>query len=504
MSFASQRPEMADVSEPNVVEMPRRGFLRVAITRLAGLRELWETPTFRSVFIAAAAFAVLVALVIGLTFVAVTRAMTAENLRSLGAEARVAAEVVRQTSFERASAILEAERRADPRLAFLLVDGNGRRYESAFPRNIGATLLGRSRDVPHAISQSDERSDLGGSELHAAVLVPAAENGAVLLARPMRGVSELSRQMFWTLVLSTLLIAASALALGLFAASRMARRVSEINAIGRNVMAGDLSQRLPVSRVNDELDQLAGTVNAMLGRIEELVAGVRHVSDSLAHDLRTPLSRLRTRAETVLREATTIDEARDGLARTIEDADRLIRTFNEMLLAGRLDAGAQDLGATPFDAVALADDIAEFYTPVAEDEGAVIVRNGVAGPVLVAGSRQLMGQALTNLIENALKYGCPTTPGGRFVVTLDVSVPTAGQTVEISVADGGRGIAEADRARVVQRFVRLDESRSTPGTGLGLSLVGAIARAHHGALVLTDNHPGLRCSLRLPLLAVKD
>jgi signal transduction histidine kinase len=489
---------MSDAASDERVTRDVSGFRGSGARAWARLRELWPAPAFRTVLYAAAAFAVLVAVVIALTFVAVTRAMTADSLRTLGAEARIVAEVARQTSYERAAAILAEERRADPHLVFLLIDNDGRRYASAFPDQLGAELLARDRSVPHALAQSVARPDLERRGLHAAVMVPAADNGAVLLARPLKGITALSRQLLWALAFAALLIAGAATALGLFAASRTARRVARINAVGKRVMGGDLTRRLPISENDDDIDRLALTVNAMLGRIEELVAGVRHVSDSLAHDLRTPLNRLRTRAETVLREAETLDAAREGLARTIEDADRLIRTFNEMLLAGRLDAGAQQLGAEPFDIAAVCDDLVDFYAPLAEDQDAAIVRDGLAGPAMIAGSRQLLGQALTNLIENALKYGRPPSGDRPFAISVAVRSGRTPGTLEIEVADPGRGIAEADRARAVQRFVRLDDSRSTQGTGLGLSLVAAIARAHGGSLSLEDNAPGLRSILILP------
>jgi signal transduction histidine kinase len=261
-------------------------------------------------------------------------------------------------------------------------------------------------------------------------------------------------------------------------------------------MAGDLTQRVPLAGSNDELDGLAQNLNMMLDRIEHLMSGLREVSDNIAHDLKTPLSRLRNRAEATLRDGGDCDAYRAGLERIIEEADELIKTFNAMLLVARLEAGALEGSTEVFDLGGLVRDVAEFYEPVSEEQGLELTVDVGDGPEIVA-NRHLVSQAVANLIDNAIKYGRPDAPGGAGVI--NVSLRPQNNDVEIVVADRGPGISADDRERALKRFVRLEASRTKPGTGLGLSLVSAVARLHHGTVRLEDNAPGLRAVLVLPL-----
>ncbi|MGJ0509845.1 MAG: sensor histidine kinase [Methylocystis sp.] len=279
---------------------------------------------------------------------------------------------------------------------------------------------------------------------------------------------------------------------GLFVAHRMLERVDVMSASARRIMAGDLHERLAVSGAGDELDRLAENFNAMLERISELMQGLREVSDNIAHDLKTPLTRLRNRAEAALRGASGNGEHREALTAVIEESDSLIRVFNALLMIARAEAGYCSDNLAIYEAGAVVSDIAEMYEPVAEEQG-VELRVSTESDLAVTGSRELLGQALVNLVDNALKYGVSgETP------RIDVSAKRAGDRVEITVADHGPGISPADRERVVGRFVRLENSRSRPGSGLGLSMAAAVARLHHGALRIEDNAPGLRVVLSLP------
>ena len=264
-------------------------------------------------------------------------------------------------------------------------------------------------------------------------------------------------------------------------------------------MEGDLAGRLPVSGSGDELDRLAQSLNLMLARIEQLMAGLREVSDNIAHDLKTPLNRLRNRVEEALREP--YDEAanRETLERTIEEADGLIKTFNALLSIARLEAGAGGENREKLDLAALVSDVAELYEPVAEERG-IALKAEASTPIVIHGDRQLLGQAITNLIDNALKYGAPTAEGGNgWAPEVGVRAETHDGVAEIIVTDRGPGVPAAERERVLARFVRLEASRSEPGSGLGLSLVAAVARLHGGSLRLEDNEPGLRVVLTLPM-----
>lgn len=289
------------------------------------------------------------------------------------------------------------------------------------------------------------------------------------------------------------------LAGGIIASRHILKRIAAITATSESIMAGDLSRRIAVSGTGDELDELGRNLNAMLDRIEQLMAGLREVSDNIAHDLKTPLTRLRNRAEAALRDGRNADDYREGLQRTLEEADGIIKTFSSMLLIARLEAGAIDETLEQFDVAALVRDVVELYEPLAEEEHhALRVAAGDAVPVRA--NRQLIGQAVANLIDNALKYGAVATgPAGDKRADIEVSVRRCDDRVEICVADRGPGVPEGDRQRVLKRFVRLEASRTLSGTGLGLSLVAAVARLHNGSVRLEDNDPGLRVVLSWPL-----
>jgi signal transduction histidine kinase len=278
-------------------------------------------------------------------------------------------------------------------------------------------------------------------------------------------------------------------------------RIDEVTATSRTIMAGDLSGRVPVYGTGDELDRLSENLNAMLERIEQLMTGLQEVSDNIAHDLKTPLNRLRNRVEAALRQADGEAVYRDALERTIEEADDLIKTFNALLSIARLEAGAVRETMTDIDVGTLVRDVAELYEPAAEDQG-LELRSRVSKDLHVAGDRQLLGQAVANLVDNAIKYGFSGTGAKRTGKRQRGSIRVVGRRqdgkVEISVADTGLGVPEAERERVLKRFVRLEEARSRPGSGLGLSLVAAVARLHGGLVRLEDNKPGLKAVLSLP------
>jgi signal transduction histidine kinase len=286
---------------------------------------------------------------------------------------------------------------------------------------------------------------------------------------------------------------------GYWVSRKLLTRIDALAATTRTIMDGDLAGRLPVTGSGDELDRLSESLNLMLARIEQLMAGLREVSDNIAHDLKTPLNRLRNRVEQALREPYGEVAYREALERTIEEADELIKTFNALLSIARLEAGAGGESREKLDVSALLRDVAELYEPVADERG-IELRADTDGPIFVRADRQLLGQAIANLIDNALKYGAPEPSSGNGSrPEVEVSAVMKGSTAEIVVTDGGPGVPVADRERVLDRFVRLEASRSEPGSGLGLSLVAAVARLHGGSLRLEDNEPGLRVVLALPV-----
>ncbi|WP_237477007.1 sensor histidine kinase [Lichenibacterium dinghuense] len=355
-------------------------------------------------------------------------------------------------------------------------------------------------DHPGLIEITYERhSERRASHLALAQVLLLPSGFRLLVGRDLEERENLRDVMIHALFTSLFWVMLVGLVGGLVMSFRILRRVDAMNASARTIMEGDLSRRLPLGGTGDELDRLAANLNAMIARIAGLMTGLREVSDNIAHDLRTPLTRLRNGAEEALRADCDADRQRAALEKVIAEADGLIAVFNALLMIARAEAGAGRDSLTEGDAGAVVADVAELYEPSAEEEG-VRFSAEVDPGLAVLLNRELLGQGVANLIDNALKYGTAEEGGASEVA---VSARRAGDRVEIAVADRGRGIPAADRARVLDRFVRLEGSRSLPGSGLGLSLAAAIARLHGGELHLSDNGPGLRAVMSLPAAARK-
>ncbi len=295
------------------------------------------------------------------------------------------------------------------------------------------------------------------------------------------------------------LIVLLGLAGGVLVSRNVSRSIAGLTAVIDAARGGDISARAPIRESGDEYDELATGLNDMLDRLEKSMGGLRHAGDAIAHDLRSPLTRLRARLEaaTIDVEAGRID-AKAALHQAVEDADGVLRTFNTVLAIARLESAAEPPSSASFDPGELALSVAELYEPLSEDKD-IAFEAEVAKDLRLAASRDFVAQALANILDNAIKY----TPAGG-AITLRVRRRSSGD-VELSVTDTGPGIAEQDRGRVAQRFVRLENSRSEPGVGLGLSLVAAVARAHNGQLELDEGPgsvdgrgPGLRVALVFP------
>lgn len=313
---------------------------------------------------------------------------------------------------------------------------------------------------------------------------------SLLVGRDVRARATL-RELLTSTLLSALLMVGGLGVLGALAVQRIFRRMlMRVSLTAEAIAAGDLSQRVRVSGRGDEIDRVAETINDMLDRIGRLMDGVRQVSDSIAHDLRTPIARARARLEDAAYHTTDPGELRGACTRAIEDLDGISAVFQALLRIAEIEAGGRRSAFAPFDVAEVLHGLAELYEAPAE-EGGVRLALDAPGTLKLRGDRAMVQQATANLLDNALKF---SPPGG----TVRLAGAAAPGAVRITVADGGPGIPQADRARATERFFRGDAARHTQGFGLGLALVGAVAHLHGGSLELNDANPGLAATIVLP------
>jgi signal transduction histidine kinase len=449
----------------------------------------WTSTPFRLAALSIAAFLITAAGIVGFLFWQTNNLLTEQVLSGLRAEVQEMRHIEAAAGSASVAEAVKARARPEGPGLYFFADRTGRKRAgnlSRLPPELEGEGGGTFRYEREA----------GDQRLAVALPVLFPDGTRLLVGRDIEEQRVFANRMRTVFLLGFGLLSIAGLAGGLGAGRLLLNRIDQINAASRSIMEGDLTQRVPLAGSNDELDGLAQNLNMMLDRIEQLMSGMREVSDNIAHDLKTPLSRLRNRAEATLRDGGDCDAYRAGLERIIEEADELIKTFNAMLLVARLEAGALEGTTETFDVGGLVRDVAEFYEPVADEQGLELTVDAGDGPDMLA-NRHLVSQAVANLIDNAIKYGRPEK--GEQSATISVTVAQVCENVEITVADHGPGISADDRERALKRFVRLEASRTKPGTGLGLSLVSAVARLHHGTVRLEDNAPGLRAVLVLPL-----
>jgi signal transduction histidine kinase len=277
---------------------------------------------------------------------------------------------------------------------------------------------------------------------------------------------------------------------GLIMSGRLMRRIEKISMTSRSIIGEDLRQRLPVTRAEDELDHLAGSINAMLDRIAALMNDLRQVTTDIAHDLRTPLTRLRQRLELAVRPGEDAAAARLTLESAVAEIDSILAIFGALLRIAQIEAGNRRIGFKAISLSELLGAVAELYRPMAEENGQILIET-IEPSLQVQGERELLMQLFANLIENALRH----TPRGS---TIALVARRTDRWTQVSVTDDGPGIPENLRGKVLQRFFRLESSRTTVGHGLGLSMANAIVKVHDATLELTDAGPGLRATVLLP------
>ena len=445
----------------------------------------FRTVAFRIVIVYFAAFAVSTAAIVGFTYWNTVHALNAQTDQSIADEAASLSDVYdRQGLIGLIDEIISRYPLGAQGQLYLLAHSDLRRIAGnldGWPQtdSIGNGIVEFSYEPrPH--------------ELHRArgLMVPLTGDYELLVARDVFERYETEHQFTANLPWSIVLLVLLGLVGGALISNQLLRRLDAINRTSREIMAGDLSRRVRVGKTGDEFDSLSENLNRMLDRTERLMRGMREVTDSVAHDLRSPLNRLRNRLESVLKELQPETSEAGDIEAAIAEADGLIATFNSLLLIAEAEAGAAREAMEPVDLRGIVEGVAELYAPVAEEKN-IALESPATGAASVFANRNLVTQALANLVDNAIKY----TPSGGHV---RIAVEQLPQGALLSVADSGPGIADADRARVLERFVRLEASRNSPGTGLGLSLVAAVARLHDATFSLEDNKPGLRATLLFP------
>ncbi|MBI4205621.1 MAG: HAMP domain-containing histidine kinase [Betaproteobacteria bacterium] len=373
-----------------------------------------------------------------------------------------------------------------PRRYYLLQDASGKRIAGNLPQmkpTEGEIVLPVSSLFPDRRLKASDPADAYPVVAQGRRL----ENGEFLLVgenryRAVKAREAILLALAWGIVVTVLLAAGGGAALGV----GFLRRIEEINRTTRSIMDGDLSQRVPTRGSGDEMDQLAVNLNAMLDRVQGLMESLKRVSDDIAHDLRTPLSRLRHRLEAA--RGKTGSDGEPIIEQSIADVDAILETFSALLRIAQIESGARRAGFSEVSLGQIVTTVAEAYAPVAEDCGQQLEIVVVGAPT-IHGDRELLTQMVANLIENPIRH-CP--PGARITVGMRQEKGTQ----VLFVADTGPGIPAGEREKVFRRFYRLEASRTTPGSGLGLALVKAVADLHGASLELSDNRPGLRVSVR--------
>jgi signal transduction histidine kinase len=449
------------------------------------LRLLLRTSTFRLALVYMALFGGSVLVLLCFIYFTTAGYVSRQTDEAIFAEISSLAERYRERGLDGLASTIAQRAARNPRghAVYLLLDPAGRRVAGnldRWPQDIGREpswieFRIQDPDSPHGESYRARARQIelaGGFRLLVGQDVQEQERLRELTIEALA----------WGLALT--------LALGLIGGVLMSRttlqRIETINRTSRGIIGGDLRSRIPTRGTGDEFDRLAQNLNAMLDQIEMLMEGIRHVSNNIAHDLRSPLTRLRSRLELArMNEAT--PQARAMLDGLVEEVDGLLSTFSALLRIAEIESGNRRAGFAPVDLDVLVRDVVELYEPVAQEKDQTIATQLAPG-LSVLGDRHLLSQAIANLLDNAIKH----SPAGS---RIEVATAQRPEGPALTVADNGPGIPADQRDKVVQRFFRLEASRSTPGSGLGLSLAAAVAKLHGARLSLEDNAPGLRVVL---------
>lgn len=369
-------------------------------------------------------------------------------------------------------------------------------FASPTGRPLAGNLPAWPANIPTRAGSYTLPVDLDGQRATIAMVLTALPGGyRLLVGRDVDRFAPIEQRFWYGLAAAVAVLTVAGIIGAVLIRSALLTRIHGIQLTVAAIMRGDLSHRLKARSSGDELDTLSQTINRLLEQVEQLVHGIANVSNSIAHDLRTPLAELRSRLEELATTRPPPGETFTEIDAAVADVDRVMRIFSALLRLAEIDSGARRSGFVPVDAAAVAAEVVEFYEPAAEQKG-VLFSFHSEGVAAVAGDPVLLAQAVSNLIDNSLK----SVPAAG---AISVRVARRADAVEIAVADNGPGIAAADRPKATERFFRGDASRGSPGVGLGLSIVDAVAKLHGGVLQLLDNHPGLLAQMVLPVTAAR-
>lgn len=472
---------------------------------------LYKSSTFRLALLYMGLFGASVLLLLGFIYWATAGYMSRQTDATIEAEITGLAEQYRQRGLTGLSNVIAQRIARNPGGAsvYVLADpdyrplvGNLDRWPEATPGGDGWLTFSRTLTAIEA------------GETHGPYPVRArafrlAGNLNLLVGRDIRDLRNIRGMIAEALAWGLALTAALGLIGGAMMSRSMMRRIDSINQAAAEIMTGDLTRRIPGKGTGDDFDRLIDNLNAMLDRIEGLMDSVRQVSDNIAHDLRTPLTRLRGELEQL--RASMDEQESEAVERAIAEADGLLATFSALLRIARIEAAGTGTKREPVALGTVLCDVVDFYEPLAQEKGQALTlsvpadgqgeeeaRDGAreeardeVEAVAIVGDRDLLFQAFANLVDNAIKY---TPEAGR----IDIEMTATGREVRVSVADSGSGIPAEAREKVFRRFFRLETSRTAPGSGLGLSLVAAVAKHHHAVVRLDDNRPGLAVTVVFP------
>jgi signal transduction histidine kinase len=449
------------------------------------LARLFRTSSFRLTLLYAALFSASALVVFGVIYWSTNFYMTTQLEGTVDSDLAELRNALREGGTQRLTAVIQDRVNQMPSgpMVYLLQDENG------------TALAGNLSPLPPKPGIVDlKRPTLGvnGIRLEAVhargVVLPGGDYLLVGMdAYPLDEMREVVLRAFGLSFAVTLLLAVGG---GVVMSGSLLRRVETISKTAREIMDGNISRRVPMHGADDEFDHLAESLNAMLDRTERSIEGMQQISNDIAHDLRTPLTRLRQRLELGQRRNSSIDELRSVVARSLADVDAILETFGALLSIAQIESRARKERFAAIDLTELLQSVVELYQPMAEEKHQTLTVE-IAPRLSVRGDRELLGQMFANLIENAMRH----SPTGA---AIRVSAATNVGAAEVVIVDNGPGIPAAEQSKVFRRFYRLEMSRTTPGSGLGLSLVAAIAALHDVALELRDSAPGLQVVMRFP------